>query len=200
MSKKKPVKATDGFTQVIKEYLDKKALSDFTFLARLELKEKTLDSCVGYILNKVQKSGMQGYADQEIFDMAVFYYENDIEDKDTKGSASRVVVNHHVAKPKKADTTPKANAEKEAVEPVQKFMDLSQYGKAYAELQRLFQTKADMKNNKYFIELCEKVKDKTGYDVLEATEFDDTAPVAEDKPVMVVKEMDKDEQPQTSLF
>lgn len=56
---------------------------------------KSVDDCVTYIINQVQKSGYNGFADDEIFGMAVHYWEeNEIE----VGSPinCKVVVNHVV--------------------------------------------------------------------------------------------------------
>ncbi|MBP9481471.1 MAG: hypothetical protein KBF15_08460, partial [Parabacteroides sp.] len=36
--------------------------------------EKNIDDCVTYILNEVKKSGCNGFADDEIYSMAVHYY------------------------------------------------------------------------------------------------------------------------------
>ena len=36
-----------------------------------------MDDCITYILNTVKASGMQGFADADIFGMAVHYYDED---------------------------------------------------------------------------------------------------------------------------
>ena len=56
---------------------------------------KNIDNCITYILNQVKKSGCCGFSDDEIFGMALHYYQ---EDNIEVGSPLKcnVVVNHHV--------------------------------------------------------------------------------------------------------
>lgn len=56
---------------------------------------KSLDKCITYILNQVQKSGCNGFTDDEIYSMAVHYYvEKDLEPGNPVDC--QVIVNHHV--------------------------------------------------------------------------------------------------------
>ena len=56
---------------------------------------KNIEECITYILNEVQKSGCNGFDDDEIFSMAVHYYdEDDIEVG--KAVSCQVAVNHVV--------------------------------------------------------------------------------------------------------
>ena len=68
------MKATNHFQNTIKAYLDKRAEIDLLFSFRYSLPEKKLEDCVTYILNQVQKSGCNGFHDDEIFGMAVHFY------------------------------------------------------------------------------------------------------------------------------
>jgi len=70
---------------------------------------KSIEKCVSYILHKVKESGINGFADDEVYAMAVEYYstENIVVGDAPSGS---VVVNHHVEAPKAA--APKAAAPK----------------------------------------------------------------------------------------
>lgn len=68
------MKATDTFKESIKSYLEEWAMTDEAALAAYTDKDKKLDDCVTYILNQVKKSGVNGFADQEIFNMAIEYY------------------------------------------------------------------------------------------------------------------------------
>lgn len=68
------MKATDHFKQVIKSYLWQRAGQDHLFAPNLAKSNKSVDDCLTYILNEVQKSGCSGFADDEIFSMAVHYY------------------------------------------------------------------------------------------------------------------------------
>lgn len=89
------MKATDNFKNTIKAYLDQRAESDILFSFKYSAPRKNIDDCVTYILNTVQKSGCNGFADSEIFGMAVhFYEEENIEIG--KPMDCHVVVNHVV--------------------------------------------------------------------------------------------------------
>lgn len=69
------MKATNHFKNTIKAYLDKRAEIDLLFSFRYSLPEKKLEDCVTYILNQVQKSGCNGFHDDEIFGMAIHFYD-----------------------------------------------------------------------------------------------------------------------------
>lgn len=56
---------------------------------------KSIDECITYILNEVQRSGCNGFEDNEIFGMAVHYYDEDNLDVGKKINCN-VVVNHTV--------------------------------------------------------------------------------------------------------
>ena len=92
------MKSTASFNKVISEHLEQLAASDPLFAETLKKPNKSIDGCVTYILNEVQKSGCNGFADAEIFGIAVHYYdEDDIEPG--KAISCKVVVNHTVAAP-----------------------------------------------------------------------------------------------------
>ena len=93
------MEVSNGFKAVIKAYLDDRASNDELFAATYAKPNKSLDECCNYILHEVQKSGQNGFADEEIFGMAVHYYDED-DIKDVKPINARVVVNHHVDVPK----------------------------------------------------------------------------------------------------
>ena len=86
---------TDQFTRTIAEYLNQRAMTDALFAPNLMKPNKNIEECVTYILNEVQKSGCNGFEDDEIYSMAVHYYdEDDLE----VGNAipCNVVVNHTI--------------------------------------------------------------------------------------------------------
>ena len=68
------MKGTDIFKRTIHTYLVQRAASDELFAEKYSNPQKTIDDCVTYILNTVQKSGCNGFADDEIYSMAVHYY------------------------------------------------------------------------------------------------------------------------------
>ena len=88
-------KGTRAFNKTIKEYLEERAENDALFAVKFANPSKSVEECVTYILNSVQKSGCNGFEDDEIFGMAVhFWEENEIEVG--KPINSQVVVNHTV--------------------------------------------------------------------------------------------------------
>lgn len=86
---------TDYFKETIKNYLDTKAKNDELFRAKYESHNRPIENVVTYILNQVQKSGCHGFHDDEIFGMAVHFYEEQITDIG-KSMNCNVVVNHHI--------------------------------------------------------------------------------------------------------
>ncbi len=69
------MKPSDTFKTSIREYLDKRAATDELFAASYGKPTKNIDDCVTYILNTVKASGCNGFSDDEIFSMAVHYYD-----------------------------------------------------------------------------------------------------------------------------
>ena len=108
-------KGTETFKKTIQQYLEKRAEEDSLFAETLKKENKSIDECVNYILSEVQKSGCNGFADEEIFGMAMHYYDED----DVKpGSAKlmKVVVNHHVELTEEEKAIAKEKAMELAVE------------------------------------------------------------------------------------
>lgn len=103
-----PLKHTDimnGFEKAIKAFLDKKAAGDADFKAKYEAaqkepaekgaKKKDITACCNYIIGEVRKTGRQGFDDDEIYNLAMhFYDEADIKapEKDEQKGV-KVVVN-----------------------------------------------------------------------------------------------------------
>lgn len=88
-------KGTERFKAVIQDYLVKRAKSDELFAAQYLKPDKNIDDCITYILNAVQKSGCAGFEDDEVFSMAVHYYDEDDIQIGTPLQCS-IVVNHTV--------------------------------------------------------------------------------------------------------
>lgn len=89
------MKSTETFKTTINNHLLKLAENDSLFAETLKKPDKNIDDCITYILNTVQKSGCSGYADEEIFNMAIHYYDED-NIKAGKEIKATVVVNHKV--------------------------------------------------------------------------------------------------------
>lgn len=89
------MKATNHFTRTILTYLVQRAQTDNLFAKIFAKENKNIDDCVTYILNQVQKSGSNGFADDEVYSMAVHYYDED-EIEVGKPKQGKIVVNHVV--------------------------------------------------------------------------------------------------------
>ena len=89
------MKTTDYFKRAIETYLVERAYRDELFAVSFNKPGKNLDDCITYILNCVKQSGCNGFADDEIYSMAVHYYDEDNIDIGNPINCS-VVVNHTV--------------------------------------------------------------------------------------------------------
>ena len=67
-------KGTNAFTDTIRQYLENKAKNDSLFAIKFANPSKSVEDCVTYIINEVKKSGCNGFADAEIYGMAVHFY------------------------------------------------------------------------------------------------------------------------------
>lgn len=68
------MKGTETFKKVIKAYLDKRAAEDELFAKDYAKPGKNIDDCCDFIISEVKKSGRQGFDDDEIYGIAVHYY------------------------------------------------------------------------------------------------------------------------------
>ncbi len=89
------MKTSDVFKKTIKSYLEQRAKEDELFAVSYAKKNKSVDKCCNFILQQVQKSGCNGFSDDEIYSMAVHYYDED-NIKDVKPINCNVVVNHSI--------------------------------------------------------------------------------------------------------
>lgn len=71
------MKSTERFKNVIQKYLDNLATTNAQFTELFKKPNKNIDDCITYILNKVKASGCNGFAPNEIYGMAVHYYDED---------------------------------------------------------------------------------------------------------------------------
>lgn len=89
------MKGTEHFKRTIQAFLEQRAAEDELFAVSYRNPAKNIDNCITYILNYVQKSGCNGFSDDEIFGQVLhFYDEADIEVG--KPIDCNVVVNHTV--------------------------------------------------------------------------------------------------------
>ena len=63
-----------SFKNSIQSYLEQRAEYDELFARSYRNPLKNIEDCITYILNYVQKSGCNGFDDEEIFGQAVHYY------------------------------------------------------------------------------------------------------------------------------
>lgn len=89
------MKGTEQFKKTIKAYLEQRAETDALFAATYAKPNKNIDDCVTFILNQVKSSGCNGFADDEIYSLAVHYYDEDTIDVG-KPVNCQVVVNHQI--------------------------------------------------------------------------------------------------------
>ena len=118
------MKGTEHFTRTIAEYLNQRAMTDPLFAPNLMKLNKNIEECITYILNEVQKSGCNGFDDddellrawlEKIFSMAVHYYDEDDIDVG-KAISCQVAVNHIV----ELTEEEKAEARQEAIKQYQR--------------------------------------------------------------------------------
>lgn len=89
------MKGTKDFKATIQAYLEERAKTDGLFAVSYAKAGKNIDDCITYILNEVRRSGCNGFNDDEIYSMALHYYDEDDIKVGSKISC-QVVVNHTV--------------------------------------------------------------------------------------------------------
>ena len=109
------MKGTEHFTRTIAEYLNQRASTDPLFAPNLMKPNKNIEDCITYILNEVKKSGCNGFDDDEIYSMAVHFFDEDNIDIG-KPLDCHVAVNHVV----QLTDEEKAEARRQAIEQYQR--------------------------------------------------------------------------------
>lgn len=102
---------TKAFQDTIAQYLMKRAENDPLVAVKLANPSKTMEQCCAYIIGEVKKSGCCGFTDDEIFGMAMHYWEETEIEVSNAPVNYRVVVNHVV----ELTDEEKAQARKEAI-------------------------------------------------------------------------------------
>ena len=130
------MKGTEVFKNTVKAYLDNRADTDSLFAISYAKENKNIDDCITYILNEVKKSGCNGFADDEIYSMAVHYYD---EEDLYVGSpiGCDVVVNHTVELTEEEKVEARKNAIKQFQQEEIKKMQERNKPKAKAETSAL---------------------------------------------------------------
>lgn len=83
------------FELTIQSYLQKRGDEDELVAEILRKPHKNIKDCCNYIIKTVQATGRQGFADEEIYGMAIHYYQEDSVEAGKQVNA-KVVVNHTV--------------------------------------------------------------------------------------------------------
>ena len=89
------MKTSNPFQNTIKVYLDQRAETDVLFAFQYSKPDKNIDDCITYILNYVQQSGICGFSDDEIYSLALHYYDEESIEVG-KPINCNVVVNHTI--------------------------------------------------------------------------------------------------------
>lgn len=89
------MKGTEHFKSVIKNYLDHRASYDELFAVAYAKPHKNIDHCITYIINQAYSSGCNGFADEEVFSLAMHYYDEDMITEENTRSC-KVIVNHTI--------------------------------------------------------------------------------------------------------
>lgn len=111
MASNNTYKGTTAFTDTIRQYLEQRAENDALFAVKFANPSKSVEDCATYIINEVRKSGCNGFADAEIYGMAVHFYE-EAEIEVGEPINCQVVVNHAV----ELTEEEKAQARQDAIE------------------------------------------------------------------------------------
>jgi hypothetical protein len=105
------MKTTPKFKEVIKHHLDILASHEPAFGLKYANEQKSVEDCCTYILNTVKKSGINGYADEEIYAMAIHYYDEEDINVGSPVNAN-VVINQKI----ELTDEEKADARKKAID------------------------------------------------------------------------------------
>lgn len=89
------MKATEHFKQTIKAYLDERAKNDELFAVSYAKENKNMDDCVTFILNQVKRSKCMGLTDEEVYSLAVHFFDEEYIEIGNP-IACNVIVNHTV--------------------------------------------------------------------------------------------------------
>jgi len=150
------MKTTERFKEAIKKYLDDRAEIDEEFDKAYKKENKNMDDCIKYILNTVKKSDVNGFEDEEIYSMAIHYYDEDNIDIG-KDIDMKVVINHKVQLTDEEKKEAKEKAIREIIDENKRSMRKAgkKEDKKYKTVEKEITTD---KGNKYTI--TEKVEEK----------------------------------------
>lgn len=108
-------KVSPHFKDTILSYLKERAETDALFAVSFNKPEKNIGDCITYILNTVQQMGVNGLTDDEVYSLAVHYYDED-DIKVGNPIDCQVVVNHTIELTEEEIAEAKAEGRKRAEE------------------------------------------------------------------------------------
>ncbi len=130
------MKSTKEFKEVVKSYLDNRASEDDLFAKSYAKADKNIDDCIIYILNTVRKSNCNAFADDEVYSMAIHYYDEESINVG-KPIKARVVVNHTIELTEKDKLQAKVDAMKQLQNQLYKDMIAPQPKQKYKQKENI---------------------------------------------------------------
>lgn len=109
------------FKQAIQSYIAKEAAKDANFAERVKDKKKNIDDCLTYILNKVREMKASVLSNEEVFGMAIHYYQEGDIKVGSKVSAVVKVTSDALEDPKENVVKMKPKKRKPTPEEVEQF-------------------------------------------------------------------------------
>lgn len=103
------------FQQVLKYYLDTRAKEDKLFAVIYAKESKSIVECEKFVISEAQKLKRTALTDEEVFGMAVHYYDED-DIKNIKSTNCKVVIASASAPSSKLSTEDKNKAQSNTVE------------------------------------------------------------------------------------
>lgn len=80
------------FAEAIKSYLERRAAEDPQFAESYANPKKSISECCDYIVSEVRKQNRMAMTDDEVYGLAVYYFDEENPGKIDKGAASRAKV------------------------------------------------------------------------------------------------------------
>lgn len=102
--------SVETFKKALKQYLDDRAQTDALFAQAYAKEGKTLDECANFVIGEMKKraqSGCYAATDDEVFGLAVHYYDEDGL-KDIKPESAQIVSNYQLTDAEKTALDQKA--------------------------------------------------------------------------------------------
>ena len=136
---------SSAFQDTIKKYLDDFVVANPEFKGKYENPNKSISGCCEFICSEVEKMGVNGLSDEEVYGLAVHYYQEDNLKVSNDNKSCQVVVNHHIDLTEEEKKKLKEKAEEEYK---QQIIDEE---KKKAERQKAKETKKQEQSNQMLL-------------------------------------------------